>query len=653
MHSEFFVDLELNAVGEEGCFALHQALSYSTLAYHNQSGLARGRAAATTAGGLMFSLARCRVTPSLKLELAVVRDCTFIKFSNEGKTEEMMRFFRRQRKHAGALELLPQLLSQGLDYLLPSDDVRLLRPYFGQERLAETREWIACPILFALEMRSRIEAMALDFPLGSELERATAAYERLERYAIRLLEAANSYKENWDDVEVAIDLLQVVTSNQKTIFEVAIECGAKDFVAHEISSERIQEVWTGVRKPLDELREAEALARERDRREREAAAAAAAANALARRSSIGAADSGQQSRPPEPPPRGLGKGGHGNGHSGGHGDAHAYASLDESPRSVATRRLLRAGLESTSGFLAFLQRPSTKFFFSVSMQFLCALLSIYVAEQAPFKYELTSLQWVLLVWFAAIAQAEFMQFINAIRSGDLLAYLSDFFNLIDVLFLVLAASTYVLRLLAFLTPVETRLAANQYAYEGPDAIRLLPLDIASGKPLQADVWGDVNQTVLTWKEYKLAEFHSEGRYHRLVGSGEWYLERAADLWGVVAMLVLLRLLHALTLWDRLGPLLVMMRRMLADLFVFIVLYAFFLIGFGIFFMTTFNSTGNERFGSLVDASIYLFYAALGAFDQNEDLEGRHWLVGHGLLMLWLTLSALMMLNLLIAMFADT
>ena len=41
-----------------------------------------------------------------------------------------------------------------------------------------------------------------------------------------------------------------------------------------------------------------------------------------------------------------------------------------------------------------------------------------------------------------------------------------------------------------------------------------------------------------------------------------------------------------------------------------------------------------------------------AFD-SADVEGRAWMLGNGLLMIWLTLSALMMLNLLIAMFSST
>jgi hypothetical protein len=111
MFSQFFVDLELNSVGEEGCFAMHQALAHSTLAYNVQNDAFMGKATGSS-GGLLISLARCRVTPALKIELAVVRGCSYIKFSNEGKIEEMMSFFRQQRKHPGAIELLVQLISQ-------------------------------------------------------------------------------------------------------------------------------------------------------------------------------------------------------------------------------------------------------------------------------------------------------------------------------------------------------------------------------------------------------------------------------------------------------------------------------------------------------------------------------------------------------------
>jgi len=316
-------------------------------------------------------------------------------------------------------------------------------------------------------------------------------------------------------------------------------------------------------------------------------------------------------------------------------------------------KLTRALIDGAATFLARLTRPSTQFMFSVALQTLLAILSIIVAEETPFAYELSTMQLVLLVWYAAIAQAEALQMLSHIATGDFLLYFSDFFNVVDVLTILLSGLSYAFHFVALSFPPEQRAIADGYTWTAPDTVVHTP-DAGAHDTIDYTAEG----AVLTWHAYKVIEeklrADGDGEHAaRFQGSGEWWLNRSGDLWGILAMLVLLRLVHALTLWDRLGPLIVMMRRMMVDLAVFIVLYGFVLIGFAILFMTIFAATGNDNFTSLTSSVVYLFYAALGAFDQNEDIEGRSFIVGNGLLMLWLTLSALLLLNLLIAMFADT
>lgn len=170
-------------------------------------------------------------------------------------------------------------------------------------------------------------------------------------------------------------------------------------------------------------------------------------------------------------------------------------------------------------------------------------------------------------------------------------------------------------LFALLVPHDQRLLSPGYTYESSNQIAKKGLD--------------GNVSTLTWLEYKTTEYDVTTRTEREAWTGEWSLELAADLWGVLSALVLLRLLNALTLWDQLGPLLIMIRRMMFDLFVFVVLYIFILTGFAILFTTLFAATGNDNFATLGQSIAYLFYSGLGAFDQNEDIEGRSWELGNG------------------------
>lgn len=104
LRGELDLILEQNNIGDEGCFRLYDILSQSSAAYKDESGK-----------GLEINLANCSVSPALKIDLSVVRKQECIRFSTSGKTKEMLDFFSRQKKHVGVLELLPQLLSQGLE----------------------------------------------------------------------------------------------------------------------------------------------------------------------------------------------------------------------------------------------------------------------------------------------------------------------------------------------------------------------------------------------------------------------------------------------------------------------------------------------------------------------------------------------------------
>ena len=102
-----------------------------------------------------------------------------------------------------------------------------------------------------------------------------------------------------------------------------------------------------------------------------------------------------------------------------------------------------------------------------------------------------------------------------------------------------------------------------------------------------------------------------------------------------------------------GPLVVTIGKMMGDLGVWLVLYLSALLAFSVVFKALFAAAATQpQFATVIESSVWLFYAAFGAFEPSA-LEGPAEATGQAALIAWLFVSTLMLINLLIALFADS
>ncbi|GLE06884.1 hypothetical protein PINS_up016553 [Pythium insidiosum] len=130
--------------------------------------------------------------------------------------------------------------------------------------------------------------------------------------------------------------------------------------------------------------------------------------------------------------------------------------------------------------------------------------------------------------------------------------------------------------------------------------------------------------------------------------------------GVIAVLhvaLWINLLQFLQVSSGSGHLVAMMRRMIKDVYSFMVLYAVFLLGYsGAFYVLLRGSAGYDSF---INAFITVFLMLFGALDysvfsdKNENLSTWSWFVANALLLSHLVAVVVMLLNILIAMMATT
>jgi len=126
-----------------------------------------------------------------------------------------------------------------------------------------------------------------------------------------------------------------------------------------------------------------------------------------------------------------------------------------------------------------------------------------------------------------------------------------------------------------------------------------------------------------------------------------------NLLAVNSVLLWLRLLHVCDLHPKLGPLLTIIKNMFTDAAIFIVIMIVVLIGFAesiaALYQDPLTPNPSVKFG---DALSMLLYALLGQVDFN-NLQDDFPILGPLLLTLYLLFSAVLLLNLLIAIFSNT
>ncbi|CEM06954.1 unnamed protein product [Vitrella brassicaformis CCMP3155] len=134
----------------------------------------------------------------------------------------------------------------------------------------------------------------------------------------------------------------------------------------------------------------------------------------------------------------------------------------------------------------------------------------------------------------------------------------------------------------------------------------------------------------------------------------WSTEAEVGSGIVVALLFALRLLQAASLLPNVGPLILAVVRMLADIRKFLLLYLYILLVFAGVFTILSSDEDHDYFGSYGQAMLALFYAGLGDFnDALNDAIESHDTLGAVLLFTYIILSSIILLNLLIAIMAST
>jgi len=147
--------------------------------------------------------------------------------------------------------------------------------------------------------------------------------------------------------------------------------------------------------------------------------------------------------------------------------------------------------------------------------------------------------------------------------------------------------------------------------------------------------------VLSWIQRSDASFMSVERWHGRLGLA------------FSAILQSLGLLQYICLHRKMGQLVVMTIAMVKDMVLFMILFAFCILGFGIAFEGLFGEDEGSGYGNHFSTLQSLFSAIFGGLDFASFQGATYVSVGQGLLIVYTTLIAIVLLNLLIATMANT
>jgi hypothetical protein len=177
--------------------------------------------------------------------------------------------------------------------------------------------------------------------------------------------------------------------------------------------------------------------------------------------------------------------------------------------------------------------PHARFVLAFVLRAVYAVYACYIATaNTPFPLAVSWFEIGFLLWSLTLAMEEARQLLSA----GVLSYLSDKWNVLDVLLLCLVGVASALRAAASLS---TGLMLDGY-------------ELQDGGAVVAEATGED----VEWLEY-LQRLHAElGPVGIRHWGGETYTELAGGIFGVAAALTLFRLLHVLTLLQSVGPLIV-------------------------------------------------------------------------------------------------
>eukprot|EP00966_Prymnesium_polylepis_P154101 3558476-Prymnesium_polylepis.1 len=102
------------------------------------------------------------------------------------------------------------------------------------------------------------------------------------------------------------------------------------------------------------------------------------------------------------------------------------------------------------------------------------VLTVRVSDSMPFSFDVSWLEWGYLIWVGAIYLSELGQAAAAVRGGELLGYLRDLWNVIDLLILGLLAAVISLRVSLPRRDSRTARASGRAAERSERSARSLP-----------------------------------------------------------------------------------------------------------------------------------------------------------------------------------
>jgi hypothetical protein len=115
----------------------------------------------------------------------------------------------------------------------------------------------------------------------------------------------------------------------------------------------------------------------------------------------------------------------------------------------------------------------------------------------------------------------------------------------------------------------------------------------------------------------------------------------------------LSLLQFVMINKELGQLVIMILAMIKDVSNFLVVFLFCILGFGIAFKGLYGGLPSSNYSTAWKSFIALFSAAVGGFDFSSFDGSDQAVIGSLLLVVYVTLTAIILLNLLIARMAST
>ena len=124
----------------------------------------------------------------------------------------------------------------------------------------------------------------------------------------------------------------------------------------------------------------------------------------------------------------------------------------------------------------------------------------------------------------------------------------------------------------------------------------------------------------------------------------------------LALIAYIRLFMSFAVTETLGPMIASMIKMVNDILTFLVLFIIQLIGFSLFGVIYFFQV--KEFTDFYEAVKIMFYASFGSydlaiFDVYKDDRPAMMYIGHVYLVVYVTINLFLLLNMVVAMMADT